>query len=208
MATGRGWDPSWITVSLGNAKLGPIANFSLPSIETCPGRTSLCERICYGGKIDDRFPSSLAAYERNLDNVLSVDWDLQMLRWLARNQPRSFRIHVDGDFFSVAYIQDWVAIAQANPGTVFLAYTRSWRIAPLRRALEHLRSLDNVRLFASADSEAHDTPAGWPVAWIDAPVDGSKAIKCPTYSPAHIQCADCNLCFRPSPRNLYFPSHL
>lgn len=35
------------------------------------------------------------------------------------------RIHVGGDFFSQAYFDAWLAVAQANPGIKFYAYTKA-----------------------------------------------------------------------------------
>lgn len=40
------------------------------------------------------------------------------------NEPRRFRIHDSGDFFSLEYVELWDAIANDNPETVFYTYTK------------------------------------------------------------------------------------
>jgi hypothetical protein len=63
----------------------------------------------------------------------------------------SLRIHVAGDFFSVAYIQMWIKIARACPRVKFYFYTRSWRVPELLPPLLELARLGNVFAWWSED---------------------------------------------------------
>ena len=199
-----------ITISPGNTKLGRVHNISLPPGETCPGQTGRCAAVCYASKYMKVFTSAARAYEQNLAAVILEDgWDVPILRKLSKSQPRFFRIHVAGDFFSPSYIQRWAIIARMFPKTQFLAYTRSWRVPRLRRELESLRQLPNFQLFASCDAEAHNAPKAWRKAHMGQPAyqTEGKTILCPGYGPAEPQCDACGLCFRPVPINVYFPIH-
>lgn len=194
-------------ISLGNVKLGPIPNWSIPAGETCPGQTSLCAGRCYVKNYTRVYKSAAVAYSRNNDSVLLTDWTVEIMRFLSRRKPSAFRIHVSGDFFSRSYIAGWEKTVRLFPETRFLAYTRSWRVPRLRRALETLRALPNVQIFASCDPEAHGAPAGWRRAWMGSPTDDSRTTLCPGYGPKELTCAECKLCFRASRVNVHFPIH-
>ena len=198
-------------ISSSNSKLGRVPNWSLPPMETCPGSTSLCRAACYvGGKKGyyKQYPSVRKAYSRNLADVTASDWSVDVMRYLSKHRPAKFRIHVSGDFHRAGYIRTWARIAAMFPGTKFLAFTRSWRVARLRKALEQLRQLPNIQLFASLDAEAFQAPEGWRKAWMGQPVENSgKTIMCPGYGPSELLCDACGLCFRPAAVNVYFPIH-
>jgi hypothetical protein len=78
------------------------------------------------------------------------------------------RIHVSGDFTSECYILGWRDLIARNPDVKVWAYTRSWRVPALLPALEALRALPNVQIFASMDKSTMEMPPeGWRRAWID-----------------------------------------
>ena len=194
-------------ISPGNSKLGKIPSISLPPGETCPGQTEACAKACYASKYMKVFTSTARAYSSNLDSVLTEDWQVVVIRKLAKTQPAKFRIHVAGDFFSVGYIQAWTKIAGMFPKTQFLAYTRSWRVPKLRRALEPFRALPNVVLFASCDEQAWRAPRGWKNAHMGIPTYPQDSILCPGYGPKELQCDACGLCFRKLGPDVHFPIH-
>lgn len=148
----------------GNAKLGfgvftysrPAGNRGLLSNVggTCPGSTDECEAVCYAKRIGGPV---LDVYRRNEgDDVPEIPRECVFLR-----------LHVSGDFNTVEYINNWVARLQPRPEVTAWAYTRSWRVPELLPALERLRALSNVQLFASMDSSCADVPpAHWRRAWI------------------------------------------
>jgi len=152
-----------VTISRGNIKLGKIFNFSLPCKDTCPGKTTLCEEICY---VDGFHRSAREAYQRNYEASLLSTFHAEVIAKLRRVRSRDkvFRIHVSGDFYTQVYIQKWILIARALPDWKFFGYTRSWRVPEFLPHLERLRSLPNVVLYASTDSPQEEGQPGWLVA--------------------------------------------
>lgn len=146
----------------GNRKIGPTV-FTYSRIAghpvgnengTCPGATTGCEAICYAKRIRGAVRD---IYLRNGgDDVPAIPAPCQLLR-----------IHISGDFDSVAYIERWIARLGERPDVVAWAYTRSWRVPELLLSLERLRALPNVQLFASMDASHRDLPpVGWRRSWI------------------------------------------
>jgi hypothetical protein len=165
----------------GNLKLGPtVYTYSrvagqFASHGTCPGSTPECEDICYAKRIvgpvhDNYVKNSLTS------DVPAIPGDCELLR-----------IHVSGDFDSLAYIMNWHLRLLNRPEVTAWAYTRSWRVPELLPALEILRGLDNLQLFASMDISAPEMPpAGWRIAWID----GDPRAGTPTAIEAHSEAAE------------------
>ncbi len=83
---------------------------------------------------------------------------------------KRIRIHVAGDFFSLAYLLAWLWVARRCRTTTFLFYTRSWRSPEMRDALIEIASLPNVYAFWSEDRETG--PCDFPV--------GRRAFLCTT----------------------------
>jgi ferredoxin len=100
-----------------NGKTPAIANtFGLPAGKafSCPGATSICESVCYAGKLEKLY--------KGVKNVLMHNWNLlkdadhdTMVDLLGnmindfrkdcekKNAKLLFRIHWDGDFFNDTY---------------------------------------------------------------------------------------------------------
>lgn len=129
---------------------------------TCPGSTDECENICYAKKV-----RGIVHDKVYVPNMLTVVPPIPV-------DARYLRLHVSGDFDSVAYIQNWRAQLSIRPDVFCWAYTRSWRVPELLAALEQLRLLPNVQLFASMDPSLPDElpPVGWRRAWIWRDWDG------------------------------------
>lgn len=125
--------------SLGNRKLpSTTAIFNLPEIETCPGRTALCEKICYAVKASKMYknvaPHRLSNYAW-VNNYLDTPtgWMLLGDELAARIQKlpakvNTVRIHEAGDFFTEDYVTAWLDAASQCPDIQFYAYTRSYEI--------------------------------------------------------------------------------
>lgn len=138
----------------GNGKLGEgIHAWTIPAVETCPGRSTLCERVCYARA--GRFRTHLLQdrLAENLDIALADDFIHRIVTEVRRRGVHTLRIHVSGDFFSAAYAWQWASIARRSLHTTFFAYTRSWRVPEIAPALEELARLCNVRLWYSCDAE-------------------------------------------------------
>lgn len=138
--------------------------FGLPSGKaySCPGATSVCERICYAGKIEKRYKNVLMPLIRNYENLLYADY-LEGIPGMAalispmvmefvresekHNAPKLFRIHWDGDFFSADYAEAWKRVILAFPDVQFWVYTRSFWVTPI------LSGIPNLSLYLSVDSD-------------------------------------------------------
>jgi hypothetical protein len=141
----------------GNSKLGKsIGAWSIPAITTCPGRSSLCERLCYAERYVKQYKID---YAPKLEASKRVDFVSAMVKE-AREYSR-VRVHVSGDFYSAEYVRAWIAIAKRSPRTLFFCYTRSWRIDSIRKALEELKALPNFVLNYSCDKETGVPDAEW-----------------------------------------------
>jgi hypothetical protein len=141
-----------------------IANsFGLPSGKafSCPGATSVCETICYAGKLEKVFKGVRDVIVSNYEQLLATDL-LGMVALLnemitdfrneceKRNAEKLFRIHWDGDFFSEEYARAWNFVIRLNPDVQFWVYTRSDFAVPI------LTGIENLALYFSADSANKD----------------------------------------------------
>lgn len=144
-----------------NGKTSKVANaFGLPSGRafSCPGQTSVCEAVCYAGKLEKIY--------KGVANILLGNWNalqgksvMQMADMLTemvrtfdadcdrRGAEKLFRIHWDGDFFSAGYTMAWAVTIARNPQIRFWVYTRSFAFVPL------LAGLDNLTTYLSVDRD-------------------------------------------------------
>lgn len=144
-----------------NGKTPTIANtFGLPAGKqfSCPGATSVCEGVCYAGKLEKVYKGVRAVLLHNWD--LLKDADRQTMTSLLteminefradcekKNADKLFRIHWDGDFFNDEYTYAWKAVIQNNPDIQFWVYTR------VKSSALILKDIDNLSLYYSTDSE-------------------------------------------------------
>lgn len=137
-----------------------IANaFGLPSGKaySCPGATSVCETICYAGRLEKVFKGIRDVITSNYEQLIATDL-LGMVALLnemitdfvaecdKRNAEKLFRIHWDGDFFNEEYARAWQFVIRMNPDVQFWVYTRSDFAVPI------LTGIPNLALYFSADS--------------------------------------------------------
>jgi hypothetical protein len=148
-----------------NGKTPTIANtFGLPAGKaySCPGATSVCESVCYAGKLEKVFPTVKKNLLHNwellkdadletMQNLLSEMIDEFIIDCNKRNAPKLFRIHWDGDFFNDTYTQAWKNVILNNTDIQFWVYTR------VKSAALILKGIENLSLYYSTDSENKDT---------------------------------------------------
>lgn len=144
-----------------NGKQASIANtFGIPSGKaySCPGATSVCESVCYAGKLEKVFKgvreNLLANWEQLKDASYETMVELidEMITDFVsdcerRGAEKLFRIHWDGDFFSRGYTQAWRTVIKKHSDVQFWAYTRSDFAVPL------LTGIANLGLFFSTDDD-------------------------------------------------------
>ena len=144
-----------------NGKQAAIANtFGLPAGKaySCPGATSVCESVCYAGKLEKLFKGVKANLLHNWDLLKDAD-QLTMetllnemindfkADCLKKDAPMLFRIHWDGDFFNDTYTNAWKTVINNHPEIQFWVYTR------VKSAALILKDIDNLSLYFSTDSE-------------------------------------------------------
>jgi hypothetical protein len=144
-----------------NGKQASIANtFGLPAGKnySCPGATSVCESVCYAGKLEKIFPTVKKNLLHNWELLRNADFDTMqslltdmidefIVDCDKRNAPKLFRIHWDGDFFNDTYTYAWQNVILNNPDIQFWVYTR------VKSAALILNGIDNLSLYYSTDSE-------------------------------------------------------
>lgn len=145
--------PSGKTPSIANA-------FGVPagSQYSCPGATATCETVCYAGKLERVFKGMRLNMQSNYDMINSSTGRqvMQMLDTMIaefeaecdrKNAEKLFRIHHDGDFFSVRYVNAWHAVMLKHPNVTFWAYTRSFHL------VSGLADIPNLTLYLSVDKD-------------------------------------------------------
>ena len=203
----------------GNRKLGDVYTYSrLPgrpcrpplgsdrptlSVGTCPGATPECLSICYAARVVAE------------DGMVAQVWTDNSGDAVPANLPYDctlFRLHVSGDFDTENYILGWHDVLAHHDRVTAWAYTRSWRVPELLPALEKLRALPNVQLFASMDASTVELPpVGWRRAWIDGDAradtrgvpetrnrhtfDNQRTLVCPEQTGHKPTCQACRYCF-------------
>jgi hypothetical protein len=140
-----------------------IANtFGLPSGSeySCIGQTSVCGSICYAGKLERIYKGVSDVLMHNYELLLKSSRE-EMTFLLAeivadfvaetvkRGDPLEFRVHWDGDFFSIDYTNAWSDVIGAHPEVQFWVYTRNPQACALLAEHAH----ENLALYFSADQE-------------------------------------------------------
>lgn len=156
-----------------NGKTANGANsFGLPSgIDfSCPGATSICEKVCYAGKLEKIYSGVRDILLHNwnalqgldvagMQNLLQAmidefraETDKAILK--GKNATYDFRIHWDGDFFSMDYAQAWANVIRGNKDIRFWVYTRSFDYGKLNvLPIFDGMAMDNLSLYLSVDRD-------------------------------------------------------
>jgi len=190
-----------IHVSLGNSKLGRIANISLPPIQTCRVGTP-CHRRCYAIRSWQMSANVRKAWQENLD-VYKSDSNVyfeQIRLWLYENKPRFFRFHVAGDIPDAQYWQGLLALCSRMPMVKFLVFTK-------RFDLDFSMKSPNLSVVLSmwpgmADPRHLDLPRAWCQDGTEDRVPAG-ALECPG------DCINCGACWGLAKRGIdvVFPLH-
>ena len=148
-----------------NGKTPTIANtFGLPAGKeySCPGATSICESVCYAGKLEKVYKGVKAVLLHNWELLRNADietmvslLDEMIVEFKAdcdkKNADKLFRIHWDGDFFNETYAYAWKNVIEKHPDVQFWVYTRVASAAVI------LKGIPNLSLYYSTDDENKDT---------------------------------------------------
>ena len=144
-----------------NGKTSTIANtFGLPAGKaySCPDATSICEVICYAGKLEKIFPTVKTNLLHNWELLRNANYETMysllnemidefIVDCEKKNADKLFRIHWDGDFFNTTYANAWKDIVVNHPTVQFWVYTR------VKTAALILKDIDNLSLYYSTDAD-------------------------------------------------------
>ena len=144
-----------------NGKTPTIANtFGLPAGKafSCPGATSVCESVCYAGKLERVYKGVRAVLLHNWDLLKDADKEtmISLLDEMIvdfkndcdkKSAEKLFRIHWDGDFFNDTYAMAWKTVIEKHSDVQFWVYTR------VKSAATILNGIENLSLYFSTDSE-------------------------------------------------------
>ena len=144
-----------------NGKTATIANtFGLPAGKaySCPGATSVCEKVCYAGRLEKVYKGVRETLIHNWNLLKDANQETMeslLQEMIAefkkdcdkRNAEKLFRIHWDGDFFNDTYAIAWKNVIVNNPDVQFWVYTR------VKSAAKILDGIVNLSLYFSTDSE-------------------------------------------------------
>ena len=144
--------------------------FGLPAFVTCPGATPACKGICYAARTEHQWAHAVAhTIGRNWELLqtagddedaivellhgLIADFRADLAKVHRRGVPMEplFRLHWDGDFYSLPYARAWRRVILAHPDVTFWTYTRSF--APPVNVVPVLAGLANLTLYLSVDQD-------------------------------------------------------
>lgn len=144
--------------------------FGLPAGRnySCPGATPLCEKVCYAGRIEKQYKAFMAVMLANYNALVNASFDsmvdmlsAMMQEFIAecekKNVPKYFRIHHDGDFFSVEYAGAWAKVIRNTPEVTYWVYTRSF--TQNLNVVPYLVDLPNLNVLLSVDEYNKDEAA-------------------------------------------------
>jgi hypothetical protein len=212
-------------LALGNAKLGTsIHHFDLPAVSTCPGRSALCESVCYATRSRFHADQVRSRLRWCLRQSRRPDFADRMVSEVRRKGALVVRVHVSGDFYGAGYASKWLSVFHRCHAARFYFYTRSWRVEEMAPVLAQMAQLENARAWYSADVETglpDPLPERVRVAWLQAEADDPVAgdlvfrdrplrdtplpafglpVVCPNETPVGhrqgVNCGNCGHCWR------------
>jgi hypothetical protein len=182
-----------VSISPGNRKLGAIMNVSTTPVLCCAEGVPCAREGCYALKACRLYSATRKAWAKNarIATTNPKSYFSQIGEVIADHRPRHFRWHVAGDILSVGYLHGMCEIAESNPRTQFLAFTKAFNIV---NVYENSRAIPgNLAIIFSAWPRMRIiNPHRHSIAWVQ---DGTEnrvpkdAIECPG------DCESCGMCF-------------
>lgn len=122
-------DKLHVYISAGNRKTGAIPSVSLIPVADC-ANCAACSGSCYDLRNDCIYNGVKDTRARN-SAIFRADpakYFREISEYCAMIEPKYFRWHIGGDIVNSLYLAGMVKVATENPGTIFLAYTKSNKI--------------------------------------------------------------------------------
>lgn len=182
-------------VTKGRLKGMPIYTLTLEERATCP-QTCAHWLSCYGNKMQWPFRH---AHGEALEAAVE-----RGVRLLSAKHPGGYliRLHVLGDFYSVAYVRLWARLLDEHAALHVYGYTHRKPDSAIGALLDEL-SAHYWERFALRFSNAGMSERGANTLWAGAGKDG---IVCPAQQRKDVCCASCGLCWN-TRRNIAFLHH-
>lgn len=177
----------------------PIYTLTLEERATCP-RDCQHWTTCFGNKMNWS-----TRWEAGPDLERALERDLMVL---STRHPGGFvvRLHVLGDFYSIAYAAFWEGALVRHPGLRVFGYTaRDPEADPIGRRLDVLARTRWDR-FAMRFSNRWRPDRGALTLWRPGRVPASVGIVCPAQTGQTDCCGTCGLCWN-SRINIFFELH-
>lgn len=177
----------------------PIFTLTLEERATCP-RDCHHWRSCYGNRM--HWPQRWRAGP-DLEARLAIE-----VAALARRYPRGFvvRLHVLGDFYSVAYVRLWARLLDQHPPLRVFGYTARDPVGdPIGVHLDAL-SRERWGRFAIRFSMSWRAERSAVTLRERGRVPAQIGIMCPAQDRDAVCCASCALCWGTA-RNIFFQIH-
>jgi len=190
-----------LAISLGNSGLGKVPSFST-NRSTCGKLSKYCSKYCYMNFTSSYYKAVKSTQSKNTE--LITKWSQAKIvgeidNFLKKYNPSLFRIHVNGDFLNRKELDSWIQIAQLNPATKFLAFTKQIHLFNLISIPTNLKIRFSV--FFNMPETVRETilDKGFPIAYTDMNnVFNSKVCSKP--------CETCQFCYN-SQENVFLPLH-
>lgn len=122
---------NWLTQNSKIKKMSGVKTFNwgIPAYraadgtKTCPNAAA-CATGCYATMGAYKFSNVARVFEQRLKLTKAPNFTLIINAEIKRRGVKRLRIHDSGDFYSREYLERWLSIIRANPGTQFYAYTK------------------------------------------------------------------------------------
>jgi hypothetical protein len=107
-----------------------VFNFGIPAYKSASGKTTCpfagdCVKFCYAKKGAYIWSNVKPAFEKRYELTRSDEFVGKMSDELLKKRPDYVRVHDSGDYYSKAYLQKWIDIANLFPEIKFYSYTNS-----------------------------------------------------------------------------------
>lgn len=114
-----------------------VFNFGIPAYKSMSGKLTCpfadeCVKFCYAQKGAYIWSNVKPAFEKRYELTRSAEFVSKMSDELMKKRPDYVRVHDSGDYYSKAYLQKWIDIANLFPEIKFYSYTNS--VAMLKEA--------------------------------------------------------------------------
>ena len=131
---------------------GTVLTFGIPAYKDAAGHVIClgakgCLTGCYAQQGRYIMPAVKNAEERRLALTKTPEFVATLAAEIRRRAPRFVRVHDAGDFYSLKYLKDWLAIASWCPRVRFLAYSKA--VPLVRQVTPDLIPHSNFRVVLS-----------------------------------------------------------